>query len=105
VSVSILTSLGQIAGLGGIALGTVMLLYRDVLRRRLLTRLSANHSFQILMLIIVLAWGIGVVGIAGWLAAPTSTGPARSVSREKCNPTIRDNSGSVTQTFNCQEGQ
>jgi hypothetical protein len=104
VSMSVLTSLGQIAGLGGIAVGMVVLIYRDVLRNRLLARLSASQSFQILTLIIVLAWGIGVAGVVGWLAAPTSRGSPTPISQEKCNSTINDNSGGVNQTFNCPGG-
>ncbi|MGH6838186.1 MAG: hypothetical protein ACREDT_05190 [Methylocella sp.] len=85
-------SLGQIAGVAGIVSGIVMIIYRDVIQKRLLARLSQSQSFQVLIILVVLAWGMGIVGISAWRGTESSG---------KCNPNINKNSGSIVQNFKC----
>jgi hypothetical protein len=66
----LLTSLGKIAGLGGIALGVVLLLFRDFLKQKFLPAagLEAAQAYHILLAFLVLTFGIAAVGIVAWIA-------------------------------------
>jgi hypothetical protein len=61
-----LVALGKIAGIAGVALGVFLLLYRDILRKRIFSRLPPVESYRILRLIIVLTWTIAVFGMFTW---------------------------------------
>jgi len=60
----LLKTVGQIAGIGGIALGVFLLLYRDIIRKKIFPTLTKQQGFQLLMLISVLVWSIALAGIA-----------------------------------------
>lgn len=64
-----LKAMGAVAGLGGLALGVFLLLFRDFIRRFLATfpGVSRTHAFQLLRLFLILVWSIAVFGIVAWL--------------------------------------
>lgn len=62
----ILRTVGQVAGLGGLALGILLLLYRDVIRLKVFRRLSADQSFRVIVLLLVLVWSVALAGLGGW---------------------------------------
>ena len=62
----ILKFLGQIGGIGGVALGVFLLLTRDILRKKIFQRLTKKQTYSLLRLISILAWSIGVLGIIAW---------------------------------------
>lgn len=64
-----LAEIAKIAGIAGLALGVVLIAFRDILRAKILARLSASHSFEILRLAMVLSFAIAVIGLAAWLYA------------------------------------
>ena len=70
----LLKTLGQIAGIGGIALGVFLLLFRDVIRRKIFPKLTRNQGYRVILLFMVLTWSIALVGVAAWLKNP-SAGP------------------------------
>jgi hypothetical protein len=63
---SLLETLGQIAGLGGLALGVFLIVFRDVLRKNLFARLGPTHSYRVLRLILVLTWSLAILGLVLW---------------------------------------
>ena len=79
---TLLTSLGKIAGLGGISIGVFLLIFQGVLRREFLPRAGSNsvHAFAIMLSLMILTFGIAGIGIISWLIGlntnPTITGPA-----------------------------
>ena len=61
-------SLGAAAGLAGIALGIVLVLYRDIIASDLLSStLCQTQSYNVLLSIIVFVFGIAAVGIVAWV--------------------------------------
>jgi hypothetical protein len=65
----ILSSLGRKAGLGGIALGVLLLLFQGVLKTEFLPRagLGSEQAFAIIMSLMILTFGIAGVGLISWL--------------------------------------
>jgi len=66
VDLSSLASLGKIAGLGGIAVGAIVLLMQRIIKQAL--RLPASERAPTLRLVAVGAFAIGALGIVAWLA-------------------------------------
>ena len=86
---------GQVAGIGGLALGVLLVLYREVLRRRIFPQLSREQGYRIIRLIIVLTWTVAMIGIASWVYTSTRA-PAdvpRSSNRSVYGPTLPFNTG------------
>lgn len=54
----ILKIVGQIAGVAGIALGVFLLLFRDVIRKQIFSKLTRDQSFKLFALILVLVWSV-----------------------------------------------
>lgn len=67
----ILKTVGQIAGLGGIALGVLLILFREVIRKNIFPNVTKSHAYKLLRLIIVLAWSVAIVGIVAWVYVAT----------------------------------
>jgi Carboxypeptidase regulatory-like domain len=63
----ILKSLGQIAGLAGLSFGILLIVFRDIIRKIVFKSLTQEHAYRLLRLIIILAWGIAVLGMGTWV--------------------------------------
>jgi hypothetical protein len=79
-----LKTLGQIAGIGGIALGIFLLLYRDAIRRLVLSRLPATESYKIMRLFLILVWSVAVIGMLIWATEglQVTFGPGSPISNQ-----------------------
>jgi hypothetical protein len=81
MNVSLLSNLGKIAGLGGIALGVFVLLFNGVLQEKILQQgvgLGQSQAFSMLMCLMTFTFGIAAIGVIAWLIAQT-IGPERPV--------------------------
>jgi hypothetical protein len=67
MDLSSLASLGKIAGLGGIALGVVVLLVRPIIDRT--SGVPAAQRGPLLRFVATGAFGIGALGIVAWLVS------------------------------------
>jgi hypothetical protein len=67
VETSVLKVVGQVAGIGGIALGVLLLVFREVIRKNIFGTLTRDQSYQLIRLIIILTFAIAVVGIVAWV--------------------------------------
>jgi hypothetical protein len=66
---SLFSTLGQIAGIGGLALGVLLLLFRDVIKKNIFPMFKDEQlAYRLLRLIVALTFAIAVCGIAAWLA-------------------------------------
>jgi len=70
--VQILRVLGQIAGIGGIALGVLLLVFRDFLKKSVFAKLTKDQSFRLLRLLLILTWSVAMVGIVAWIWPTTA---------------------------------
>lgn len=58
---------GAIAGIGGLALASVVYIFREVIRKQIFPQLTREQAYKLLNLIVVLIFIIGVLGIAAYL--------------------------------------
>jgi hypothetical protein len=73
MDLSSLAELGKVAGLGGIALGVVVLLVRPVIDRT--SGVPAAQRGPLLRFVAMGAFGIGALGIVAWLVSGLAGGP------------------------------
>jgi hypothetical protein len=59
-------TLGQIAGIGGIALGVVLVLFREVIRKSIFPTLDQKDAYRLIRLIVVLVFVLGFAGVGVW---------------------------------------
>jgi hypothetical protein len=96
----LLKTLGQLLGIGGLALGVFFFLFREVIRKSIFPTLKKDDAYRLLRLITVLIWSVAVIGIAAWLwgsqkapaSSATTTGPE--------SPVVQHTNGDVKIDFN-----
>lgn len=95
-----LAQLGKIAGIGGIALGAMVLIVRGVLPR--MGAVPAKQRAALYNLVIAGAFGIGALGIVAWMlggqpvpTAPSSSGPTATTTGAQ-SPAIVGSGATVT---------
>lgn len=64
---TMLEKVGQIAGIGGLSLGVLTLVFRDVVRKNIFPNLAQRHAFRIIRLIVALTFCIAALGIGAWV--------------------------------------
>jgi hypothetical protein len=76
----ILSSLGKVAGLGGIALGVFLLIFQGVLQKQFLPQagLGSAQAFAVILSLMILTFGIAGIGVFAWLISRT-VGPKAPV--------------------------
>jgi hypothetical protein len=88
MDVTLLKTAGQIAGIGGIALVVPLLLYRDIIRKRIFPKLTKDQGYRLIRLIAVLIFMIALAGLGGWVwveirpVPPPAVTPSPSVTAE-----------------------
>ena len=63
----ILKIVGQIAGIGGLALGVLLIVFRDIVRKKIFPKLPPAEAYRLLRLITVAVWSVAIVGILAWV--------------------------------------
>jgi hypothetical protein len=63
----LIKTVGQVAGIGGIALGVFLLLFRDLIRKQIFPTLAKREGYRLLRLIAVLIWSVALAGIGAWV--------------------------------------
>jgi hypothetical protein len=67
----ILKTVGQVAGIGGVALGVFLLLFRDLIRKNIFPKLPAAEAYRLLRLITGAVWSVAIAGIVAWVYVST----------------------------------
>ncbi|HYE28872.1 MAG TPA: hypothetical protein VEA61_11670 [Allosphingosinicella sp.] len=67
MDLQVIKTFGQIAGIAGLALGVLLLLYRDIIRKTIFPKLDRNQAYRLLTLIAVLVWTIALAGMLAWV--------------------------------------
>ena len=95
MDLSSLGALGKVAGLGGLAVGVVVLLVRPIIENS--KSLPMAERAPLLKLVAIGAFGIGVLGIVAWWSgnSPTTT---PSVSAGSCGVAAGRDASSNTVT-------
>jgi hypothetical protein len=76
----LLKAVGQVAGIGGLALGVFLLLFREIIRKKIFPKLPPVEAYRLLRLITVAVWSVALAGIAAWVYV--SQGSAKAVSAD-----------------------
>jgi len=63
----ILKVAGQIAGIGGLAIGLATIIFREVIHKNIFPNLTKHQAFRLIRLIVILTWSIALAGIAAWV--------------------------------------
>jgi hypothetical protein len=64
---------GMISGFAGLALGTFLFLFREIVRKKIFTTLTKKQSFTILILFMCLVWSISIFSIISYYYYSSST--------------------------------
>lgn len=91
--------LGQVAGIGGIAIGTSLVIFREVIRKNIFPQLSKADAYRVIRLISVLVWSITIAGIIAWVATQVVKAPDTQTFGDK-SPTFKDMTGNVNVHIN-----
>lgn len=75
MDLSILKTLGAVAGIGGLSLGVFLLLFRDIIRKSVFPQLSQRDGFRLLRLIVILIFLISAAGLGAWVFSTYTPGP------------------------------
>jgi hypothetical protein len=67
MDVQIFRTLGGIAGLAGLAIGMILLLYREIVRKNVFPALTKRDAYRLLRNIAILSWSIAMFGILCWV--------------------------------------
>ncbi len=67
IDTDVLSGLGQIAGLAGLSIGLVLLIFRDAIRMKIFSpNIGRENSYQLMRQLLYLTWSIAVIGILVW---------------------------------------
>lgn len=64
--VELLEKMGGIAGIGGLVLGVFLLLFREIIRKQILPKLTQQQAYRIIGLLSILVWSVAIIGIVAW---------------------------------------
>jgi len=87
-------AIGKYAGLAGFALGFVLLVFSKIIRARLELLIPRSKIFQFYVLVLVLAWSLGLAGMATWALVDTKKSNLAGGDSRDCSTTA----GSTTVT-------
>jgi hypothetical protein len=89
----VLKAVGGIAGIGGLALGVILLLFKDVIGKTVFAGLTRKQSYALLNKIVMATWSVAVLGIAAWYFgaknSPSQPGVLSTVPPQASSPTTR----------------
>ena len=72
----ILKVAGGVAGIGGLAVGAFLIIFRDIVRKKIFPQVTKEHAYRLLNLIIVLAFCVAIVGIIAYVMIELIPHPA-----------------------------
>lgn len=77
ISNAIVAKLGQIAGLAGIAMGVLLVIFRSTLEKDFLPKggLNSDQAYHIMFAVLLFTFGIASVGILAWIIGKSAKGP------------------------------
>ena len=70
---NLMKTLGQIAGIGGISLGVLLIVLRDIIRKNIFPKFKDEKlAYSLLRLIVVVVWITAIAGIGAWVYTSVS---------------------------------
>jgi Trk-type K+ transport system membrane component len=102
---TLLKDLGAVAGLGGLSIGVVMAIFREVIRKNIFPKLNARDAYRTIRLIVTLTFSVAVIGIAAWayVEVQASGKSAAQTTSGANSPIISGVTGNVTTNSGTRE--
>jgi hypothetical protein len=66
MDLSTLETLGQVAGVAGIAIGAFLFVARDLIAKNIFPTLTKAHSTKVILTLAFMAWTVALAGIGSW---------------------------------------
>jgi hypothetical protein len=66
VDAGILKTAGQVAGIGGLSIGLLILIFRPLIQRIIFKGWPHDYSYSIIKYVIGASWSVAIVGLAAW---------------------------------------
>ncbi|MGA9575313.1 MAG: tetratricopeptide repeat protein [Lysobacterales bacterium] len=67
MNMEVLKSVGMVAGIGGVALGVMLLVLRDIIKKNIFPKFKVEkNAYRLLRLIVVSVWTVALLGIVVW---------------------------------------
>jgi hypothetical protein len=104
MSADVFRSIGSTAGLAGLAIGMIVILFKEVIRKRIFPQLPKKEAYQLLRTILFLAWSIAIVGIGSWTYLQLNARPVEQ-PRQSAAPEPQVIAGTVVDETNAGVGQ
>ncbi len=70
---NLLTTVGTIAGIGGLSIGVFLLPFRETIRKKIFPTLTKQQGYKLIVLISILIWCLSVGGIIAWTINPDNS--------------------------------
>ncbi len=86
------------AGIGGVAIGALIIIFRETLRKAVFPRLTRQQGYRLMTLSLVLVWSVALAGIGAWVWAETAAGTDNINTTGPNSPVIQGVEGNVTIT-------
>ena len=68
-------SVGMVAGIGGVALGVMLLVLRDIIKKNIFPKFKVEkNAYRLLRLIVISVWTVALLGIVTWGVTAVMTG-------------------------------
>ena len=71
---------GEIAGIGGLALGVFLLLFKNLLKKIVAPNMTKEHWFRVVVIFMLCVWSIGLAGIGAWVWVTIATSKQGSLN-------------------------
>ncbi len=91
----VIESVAKAAGIGGIAIGALMLVFRETLRKSIFPMMTREQGYKTIRMILVMVWTVALAGIAAWVWAGSRPPGETLTTSGDGSPIVRDVNGSV----------
>lgn len=72
-NMELIKTFGMIAGIGGLALGVLLIIFREIIRKKIFPQLTKQQSYKLIRLMVIFVFIVAVVGIIAWVYAKKLT--------------------------------
>jgi hypothetical protein len=67
MDLELIKTVGKIAGIGGLALGVLLILFREIIRKKIFPQLTKEQAYSLLKLIVICVFIVAIIGIIAWV--------------------------------------
>lgn len=94
----VIETVAKAAGIGGIAIGALLLVFRETLRKSIFPKMTREQGYKTIRMILIMVWTVALAGIAAWVWAGSQP-PGETLSTTgDGSPIVKGVNGDVTIT-------